>query len=76
VSEPTWPEYLDLQGLARYTSLSPKVIRKLKRDPIDPLPCVPVSRGRYHRPTVDAWMARRAGKANAVDQVLEELRQR
>ena len=72
---PAWSEYLDLQGLSRYTSLSSKVIRKLQQDPVDPLPCVPVGRGgRYYRPAIDAWMARRAGQARAVDQVPEELR--
>ncbi len=72
-----WPEYLDIATLARYTSLSEAMLRKLLRDPLDPIPSFLVGRSRrFYRPAVDAWMSRRGAVGQAVDQALAEIRSR
>jgi excisionase family DNA binding protein len=70
---PTWPQYLDVATLARYTSLSEGTIRGLMKGP-NPLPSFTVGRSRrFYRPAVDAWMARRAPGAG-MDALLDEIR--
>lgn len=70
----TWPEYLDIATLARYTSLSAGTIRGLMKGP-DPIPSFTVGRSRrFYRPAVDAWMARQAGAGQAVDALLDEIK--
>jgi hypothetical protein len=66
---------MDNATLARYTSLSESMIRKLAQDPADPLSSFLVGRSRrFYKPTVDAWMARRMAALTAVDTVLHEIR--
>ena len=56
--------YFDLAGLARYSGLTVKTLRKYINDPLNPLPCHHVhaahkDRGRtiIHKREFDAWVA-------------------
>jgi excisionase family DNA binding protein len=59
-----WPEVMKVATAARYADCSASIIRKLIRDPVDPLPCLKLGADiRIARAALDAYLARRMGAA-------------
>ena len=69
---PTWPEFMSIATAARFLDCSEGHIRALLRAG---LPSVAIGRcRRISKRDLEIWLARLPGAAQAVDQVLAELR--
>lgn len=79
VTSHTWPEWMDLKTLARYSSVSVKTIHRWMAADIDPLPASkPSGKVLVKRKTFDLWMERQAGVENlnvgaTVDTILKTM---
>ncbi len=73
----SWPEWMNLDVLSRYSGIPTDTLRRFVRRKRNPLPCSqpggPKGLVRVHRATFDRWMANQPRNGNLSDNVIDAM---